>query len=445
MMDLPSITDRHVRSVSPWAVPVERNMSPRVDKGTRRTGHTCDDGSLLDGSSRIVPGFFPSPVRDIRSPPRRALLSTQSCPADIQANELRTYSILNGGRNLESRESTKMRQRKRTGRREKPSLLSRLSEEAKEVMKEIREEMEREKLTKTAHISTMSESGDLLTTQASDLDNLDGHINLSESDAQTTVEQIHDDLDRSMSDNVIKRHKMSIVSSTGSATNSMTTESRSTVFTDSEREINGSTSDDRIPTPPDSTRASSGCRTSLLDNAIIEEEEYAINFDVQRNKFTTLTATPLVSPKPRLPRSYKRDQKTNQAKVGYSSVSNRLYNRGNRQTRRRGFNLSHPGEYTENRPYRKTPPVPSHILRKIRQVGEEESSTPSPTPSPPPPVQPRLYKERSFQVTGPGYDIRYHQPLNYNYHPQLNPVEKKLQTESVEKCRAWLDKWVISE
>ncbi|XP_070566783.1 uncharacterized protein [Ptychodera flava] len=444
-MDLPSIVDGHVRSNSPWAVPVAKTMLSRPDKVPRAKGLSHGDGQRKpydDNSARLITGYFPPPIRDTGTPSRRPLLSTQSCPADIEASELRTYSIVNDSRQVESLESLRMRQRKRTGRRERPSLLSRLSEEAKEVMKEIREEMEREKREKEANITAIFESARThKTTEEISMGNFEDDINIES--VGSVDERLHD-LERPTSD--AKRHKISIVSSTGSATNSLTTESRST-FTDSEREINGSTGDDRTSTPPESVPPGTISRVSLVNDAIIEEEEYALDFNVRRNKFIKVQATPLVrlSTKTRSPRPAKLDQKH---PVKFFQNSNgTLYSKRQRLMKRQDYcdiSCSQSGEYNETRSYRKTPPIPLHVLKKIKQVEENEAEQNSPPPPPPKPT-PRLYKERSFQVTGPGYDIRYHQPLYYNYHPELNPLEKKLQTESVEKCRAWLDKWVISE
>ncbi|XP_006825566.2 uncharacterized protein LOC100374506 [Saccoglossus kowalevskii] len=449
-MDLPDIHTAPktvlLRSTSPWAVPVNRFTSNK--SGIVNRDGTNTDESLRDAGNDGSPEFHLPAARESRTPVKRILMSTQSCPADIEGSELRTYSIINSSNRQNDRGDSRARvksARKRTARtrgRERPTLFSRFSEEAKEVMKEIREEMEKEKLENSTHISDILDTprdNHLLKDEFDSLDEIDNNI---------TREKYADEDDQGITNSSTKPHKVhkvSIVSSTGSATNStMTTESRSaTTFTDSERDM--SNGDDMVSTPPDSTRPSSSSRTSLMNDAILEDEEYSLNFDVRRNKFSALPATPLVAPRTRTrPKTYRKYQNRT---INNNSLNNniRLYGRRNQQNRM----LQNPGEYTERRAYRKTPPIPIHVMNKIKQVNAEHAENtllPSPSHSPePPPPPPRLYKERSFQVTGPAYDIRYQQPLYYNYHKKLDPMEKKLQSESVEKCRAWLNKWVISE
>lgn len=62
------------------------------------------------------------------------------------------------------------------------------------------------------------------------------------------------------------------------------------------------------------------------------------------------------------------------------------------------------------------------------------------------PPRTKVIRERSFDMTFPGYDARYEQPLEV---PQLDDVDKEIEDEfkkkSVDKCRRWMNRYLNSE
>ncbi|XP_071951902.1 uncharacterized protein [Antedon mediterranea] len=59
----------------------------------------------------------------------------------------------------------------------------------------------------------------------------------------------------------------------------------------------------------------------------------------------------------------------------------------------------------------------------------------------------RLVREKSFQLTYPGYDVRFKEPI-LTREPTITAIDKQTQKEirdsSVEKCRMWLKGWEIN-
>lgn len=62
------------------------------------------------------------------------------------------------------------------------------------------------------------------------------------------------------------------------------------------------------------------------------------------------------------------------------------------------------------------------------------------------PPRTKVVRERSFDMTFPGYDARYEQPIEV---PQLDDVDKEIEDEfkkkSVDKCRRWMNRYLNSE